>query len=224
MRMALALMMLFAPQLRMASQYSAGADSDPAAEKRCPSTKTSLQITLRRVNGGEAERLVEVSLRNVSGADLYVVTHTTRTDGTAGPYWYVDPAQRNVLVAAFVIYEPSRKVFFDHDSASARLLLLHAAETYSTRIETAPPISETVPPYPQNGTARKLPVSDAYGIRVEVAYLPASEKLQRQIASKRGGTVTGADFVEYGSSSVSIASSQCIASSSVLAFALPERP
>ncbi|MEI9967761.1 MAG: hypothetical protein WDM87_03720 [Terracidiphilus sp.] len=179
----------------------------------------SLEVSLQRVEGESAGQPFKIVVRNVSGEDVYVVIDPRRTDGSSGPYWYPDPNNERVLVAGFALYEPSRDIFFDHDDASARLTLLHPSESYSAQITATLPIRETVPPYRVHHVPRVFVASQISGMKAEVGYFPSSDELRKLVASKPHGTMTGADFVAYGNSSRSIASSQCIASSPVLAFA-----
>jgi hypothetical protein len=179
---------------------------------------TSLEVSLQRADGGSEGQLFKIVVRNISGEDVYVVTDPVRTDGSSGPYWYPDPKSEKVLVAGFALYEPSRDVFFDHDDASARLTLLHPSDSYSTQITATFPIRETVPPYRVHKDPRVFVASQISGMRAEVGYFPSSDELRKLIATKPHGTVTGADFVAYGNSSRTIVSSECFASSSVLAF------
>jgi hypothetical protein len=179
---------------------------------------TSLEVSLQRADGGSEGQLFKIVVRNISGEDVYVVTDPMRTDGSSGPYWYPDSKDESVLVAGFTLYEPSPNLFFDHDAASARLTLLHPSDSHSTQITARFPIRETVPPYRVHKEPRLFVASQISGMKAEVGYFPASDELRKLIASKPHGTVTGADFVAYGNSSLSIASSECFAASSVLAF------
>lgn len=214
----LILLLLFASALRMSPQGASASQSTHIAEGKCQTMNTSLEVSLQRVEGESARQAFKIVVRNVSGEDVYVVTDPMRTDGSSGPYWYPDPKSETVLVAGFALYEPSRDLFFDHDAASARLTLLHPSESYSTQITATFPIRETVPPYQVHRVPRVFVASQISGMKVEVGYFPSSDELRKLIALKPHGTMTGADFVVYGNSSRSIASSECFASSSVLAF------
>jgi hypothetical protein len=205
--------------LRMSAQNASAIQSTHIAGGKCQPMNANLEVSLKRVEGETTGQSFKIVVRNVSGEDVYVVIDPMRTDGSSGPYWYTEKENERVLVAGFALYEPSRNLFFDHDSASARLTLLHPSDSYSTQFAVTFPTRETVPPYEAHKAPHVFAAAQISGLKAEVGYFPSSDELRKLIASKPHGRMTGADFVAYGNSSRSIASSECFVSSSVFAFA-----
>ena len=157
--------------------------------------KVALKLLQSRSDGWE----FELAVSNEGKLAVYLMTDPTQTDGTKGPYLYLDEDDSSTLKISSRVYPPP--CFFDlyKNAAGVKLMRLEASSNHVERFSVKFPLRETMPPYGISPERKQIDPGSIEYIVASIGILPDEEGIKELLQKKPAGPfVNGLERVNSG--------------------------